>query len=193
MPRPRRFRRISQDPQIRCFKPEKEDMDNLNPVELNIDEFEALRLRDYLDVQQKKSAESMGISQPTFHRTLVSARKKISQALIEGKRIIIVGEDYSTDNYRYTCKKCGFKWFSPEKERDKCPDCQSSDIKIEPVTSGEDISLLKRRSYGGTGLGVGPPRVCKCPECGYEHPKTKAVPCKNTKCPKCEIPLCGSD
>jgi len=66
MPRPRRFRRISQDPQIRCFKPEKEDMDNLNPVELNIDEFEALRLRDYLDVQQKKSAESMGISQPTF-------------------------------------------------------------------------------------------------------------------------------
>lgn len=193
MPRPRRFRRISQDPQIRCFKPEKEDMDNLNPVELNIDEFEALRLRDYLDVQQKKSAESMGISQPTFHRTLVSARKKISQALIEGKRIIIVGEDYSTDNYSYTCKKCGFKWFSPEKERDKCPDCQSSDIKIEPVTSGEDISLLKRRSYGGTGLGVGPPRVCKCPECGYEHPKTKAVPCKNTKCPKCEIPLCGSD
>jgi len=40
-------------------------MDNLNPVELNIDEFEALRLRDYLDVQQKSPLNPWGyLNQP---------------------------------------------------------------------------------------------------------------------------------
>ena len=28
-------------------------------------------------------------------------------------------------------------------------------------------------------------------KCGYESPKTRAVPCRNTICPKCETPLCG--
>ena len=66
MARPRIFRRISEEPQIRCFKPEKENLDSLEPIEITIDEFEAIRLRDYHDIQQKKSAEIMEISQPTF-------------------------------------------------------------------------------------------------------------------------------
>ena len=61
------------------------------------------------------------------------------------------------------------------------------------LARGTDSSLLQRRSYGGPGLEVGPPKVCKCPECGYESPKTRAVPCRNTKCPKCDTPLCGAD
>jgi len=196
MPRPRRFRRILKDPQIRCFKPETEEMATLVPIEINIDEFEAVRLRDYLDIQQKRSAELMGISQPTFHRILVSARKKISKALIEGKRIEIVGEDYSTNKTGYQCKSCGFEWSSPEKGYDKCPDCQSNEIILmleNKDLPSEELTLLERRSYGGPGLGAGPPRICKCPKCGFEYPKTKAVPCRNTKCPKCETPLCGAE
>jgi predicted DNA-binding protein (UPF0251 family) len=196
MARPRRFRKILEEPQTRCFKPEKENNDDQEIIRINIDEFEALRLRDYHDIQQKRSAEIMGISQPTFHRVLTSARKKISKALIEGNTIIIVGEDYITDKTRYKCKKCGFEWLSPEKEYDKCPDCQSHDIitDLEDAEIQEEkFSLIQRRSYGGPGLRLGPPRICKCPECGYESPKTRAVPCKNTKCPKCETPLCGAD
>ena len=87
MSRPRRFRRILEEPQIRCFKPQRENMDSLETIEITIDEFEAIRLRDYHDIQQKQSAEIMGVSQPTFHRILTSARKKISKALIEGKTI----------------------------------------------------------------------------------------------------------
>lgn len=196
MARPRRFRRILEEPQIRCFKPEGENLESSNPIKITIDEFEAIRLRDYHDIQQKRSAEIMGISQPTFHRILTSARKKISNALIEGNMIIIVGEDYITDKKRYKCNACGFEWLSPEKEYDKCPDCQSKDIIIDLKNkdlSDKDPSMLERRSYGGPGLRAGPPRVCKCPECGYESPKTRAVPCRNTKCPKCETPLCGAD
>lgn len=196
MARPRRFRRILEEPQIRCFKPEKENSNALDPIKITIVEFEAIRLRDYHDIQQKRSAEIMGISQPTFHRILTSARKKISKALIEGNTIIIVGEDYITDKKRYKCSACGFEWLSPEKAYEKCPDCKSEDIIIDIENNDipcKDPSLLQRRSYGGPGLRAGPPRICKCPECGYEAPKTRAVPCRNTKCPKCETPLCGSD
>ncbi|MBM4240755.1 MAG: DUF134 domain-containing protein [Euryarchaeota archaeon] len=197
MSRPRRFRRILEEPQIRCFKPERENLDSLKPIEITIEEFESIRLRDYHDIQQKKSAEIMGISQPTFHRTLTSARKKISKALIDGNTIVIVGGDYITNKNRYKCNVCGFEWRSPEKEYDKCPDCQSKDINIvieeEKLSRETEPSLIQRRSYGGRGIGAGPPRVCKCPECGYESPKTRAVPCRNTKCPKCETPLCGVD
>ena len=197
MARPRVFRKISKEPEIRCFKPETEDLESLEPIEITIDEFEAIRLKDYHDVQQKKSAEIMGVSQPTFHRILTSARKKISKALIEGNMILIVGGEQITDNKKYKCNVCGFQWSNPKKEYDKCPDCQSENI--ETVVEDEELpretedSLLERRSFGGPGMGIGPPRVCKCPNCGYESPKTRAVPCKNTICPKCETPLCGSN
>ena len=197
MARPRRFRRILEEPQTRCFKPEKENSDSLEPILITIDEFESLRLRDYHNIQQKRSAEIMDISQPTFHRTLTSARKKISKALIEGKPIIIVGEDHISNKMRYKCNKCDFEWLSPEKEYDKCPDCKSDDISKfvdeDSVIEKTTPPLIQRRSYGGQGLGSGPPKVCKCPNCGYEHSKTRAVPCRNTKCPKCETPLCGSE
>jgi uncharacterized protein len=195
MPRPRRFRKILEEPQTRCFKPENDNSKGIDTIKINIDEFEALRLRDYHDIQQKRSADIMDISQPTFHRVLASARKKVSKALIEGSAIIIVGEDYITDKKRYKCKTCGFEWLTPEKEYDKCPDCQSQDIimELDDEDFKENQLLLQRRSYGGPGLRVGPPRVCKCPECGYESPKTRTVPCKNIICPKCETPLCGAD
>ena len=188
MARPRRFRRISEEPQIRCFKPEREDLDNINPIEILIDEFEAIRLRDYHDIQQKRSAEIMGVSQPTFHRILASARKKIADALINGNTLVIIGESRVN---QYECNECGFEWLHPHKEYEKCPDCGSANIRIiEDEKRSEDL-LMQRKSYGGTGLGVGPPKVCKCPDCGYESPKERSVPCSNTKCPKCQTPLCG--
>ena len=197
MPRPRVFRKISKEPEIRCFKPEKENLELLEPIEITIDEFEAIRLRDYHDVQQKKSAEIMEISQPTFHRILTSARKKIAKALIEGNTIVIVGGDYIADKKTYKCNVCGFEWSNPKKEYEKCLECEAEDIDIvtenEELHTETDPSLLERRSYGGSGMGFGPPKTCKCPNCGYESPKTRAVPCKNTLCPECGTPLCGGN
>ncbi len=192
MARPRRFRRISQEPQIRCFNPERDDLDDLEPIEILIDEFESIRLRDYHNIQQKRSAEIMGISQPTFHRILISARKKIANALINGNPMIIIGKDSET---RYECNECGFEWQHPRKEYKKCPDCKSTNINV--ITDEEHSEskefLLQRRSFGGAGLGIGAPKICKCLECGYESQKTIGVPCSNSKCPKCEIPLCGDE
>ena len=87
MVRPKRMRRV-----IKCRRQALNE--NLNPIELYVDEFEAIRFKDYHNIKQTEAAEFMGISQSTFHRILNSARHKLATSLIEGKKIIIVkGED----------------------------------------------------------------------------------------------------
>jgi len=59
-----------------------------------VDELEALRLVDYQEKDQLGAAKNMGISQPTLHRLLVSSRKKIADALSNGRAIKINGGNY---------------------------------------------------------------------------------------------------
>lgn len=194
MVRPKRFRQILEEPQIRCFKPySKEKISQIKSIEITLDEFEAIRLRDYKSIKQNKAAKIMDISQPTFHRILNSGREKIAKALIEGQNIQIKGGILMPNKYK--CKTCLFEWSSPEKEYEKCPECDSEDIykiDIEEVQRTIRQSGMGRRGFGG-GRGAGQPRVCKCTQCGHESPKTPGVPCRNFKCPECGAPLCGAD
>ena len=89
MPRPRRCRRICFTPYVTYFKPAGVPMRNLEEMELSIDEFEATRLKDLLGMEQADAAKKMNISQPTFCRLIFSARKKIADALVNGKSIKI--------------------------------------------------------------------------------------------------------
>ena len=199
MVRPKRFRRIFMEPQISCFGPDSEENTELdNPIQIKLDEFEAVRLRDYKNITQHKAAGIMDVSQPTFHRILNSAHEKIAKAIIEGKNIKIEGGDYVIDKKRYKCKTCGFEWHSPGKEYEKCPDCESGDISM--VSVDEEIQkppvktgFGRRRGQGNGGMGAGSPRVCKCTNCGYETEKTPGFPCRNIKCPECGTLLCGAD
>jgi len=68
----------------------KATIDN-NSAILTIGEFEALRLKHYLNLNQKESAQEMGISQPTFSRILEQAHKTLTKALVEGKKIKVYG------------------------------------------------------------------------------------------------------
>ncbi|MBZ2166465.1 hypothetical protein [Methanobacterium spitsbergense] len=95
---------------------------------------------------------------------------------------------------RYKCNKCGFEWHNPKKEYDKCPDCESEDInRIGLETELQNTITQQGVGRGRGGRGAGPPRVCKCHQCGYETQKTQGMPCRNDKCPECGTPLCGSD
>ena len=89
MPRPCRRRRIRGKPSSFYFKPAGVRMIDLENSKLTIDEFEAIRLKDFLNLEQIACAEKMEISQPTFNRILTSARKKIADAIINGKAIEI--------------------------------------------------------------------------------------------------------
>ena len=61
---------------------------------LSVDEFEAVRLKDLEGLDQNECAKKMDISQPTFHRLVVAARRKIADALTHGKTIKIEGGHY---------------------------------------------------------------------------------------------------
>jgi len=93
MARPIKPRRVFFDPKVTYFKPRAVPLSMLEEVGLNIDELEALRLCDYKNLEQTEAAKKMKISQSTLQRILTSVRKKLAQALIEGKAIKIRKKD----------------------------------------------------------------------------------------------------
>ncbi len=88
--RRRRARCIGFDPTHLCFKPCGVRGRGLETVELRADELEALRLMDYEGLYQEQCAERMGVSRTTLSRTVAEARRKIADALLHGKRLVIV-------------------------------------------------------------------------------------------------------
>ncbi len=89
MPRPRRRRRINFQANVNFFKPAGIRVRDLQMVSLDLEEVEALRLKNIKNLDQNKCAKEMNISQSTFQRILSSAYKKISQAIINGWAIEI--------------------------------------------------------------------------------------------------------
>lgn len=94
MPRPRRCRMVGLRPKITHFKPAGARMTEIDDSTLTVDEFEALRLKDLESLDQKEAAKKMNISQPTFHRLILSARKKVTDAIVNGKAIKIEGGNF---------------------------------------------------------------------------------------------------
>jgi uncharacterized protein len=89
MPRPRLFRRVGFKPTVRYFKPQGVSLRQLEVITLTAEELEALRLKDSCHLEQIKAATKMKTSQSTFQRILISARKKVTTALINGQAIRI--------------------------------------------------------------------------------------------------------
>ena len=85
---------VRAEPGVTYFKPRAVPLTELEEVVISVNEFEALRLADFEQMDQVNCAKRMGISQPTFNRTIQSARQKISDAVINGKAIKIEGGSY---------------------------------------------------------------------------------------------------
>ena len=94
MVRPRLCRRVRFNPDVTYFKPRGIPLSELVEVILHVDEFEAVRLKDLEGLEQEECAKKMNISQPTFHRLILSARKKIADAIVNGKAIKIEGGSF---------------------------------------------------------------------------------------------------
>ena len=87
--RPRLRRVICWRHQKRVFKPQGKRMSSLLTISLSLEELEAIRLKNIVGLDQGESAKKMKTSQSTFQRILFSAHKKMSDALINGKAIIV--------------------------------------------------------------------------------------------------------
>ncbi len=89
MPRPIRCRRIERLPVYRSFSPD--DTAPAEHVMMTVDEFEALRLLDDEGLTQEACAVRMNIARTTVTAIYDSARKKVADALVHGKRLLITG------------------------------------------------------------------------------------------------------
>ena len=91
--RPKKYKVVKQDPRISQFSP-RGRAGRPDEATLTMDEFEAVRLVDFLGLSQKEAAESMRISQPTFSRILKRAHKTIAEGIVKGSTIKIQGGYY---------------------------------------------------------------------------------------------------
>jgi len=81
---------ISKQPAAETFTPHPGESEE--PIILDPAELEAFRLVDFEGLSQEEAGYKMGISRGTVWRLLQQARKKVAQALTEGRGIKISTE-----------------------------------------------------------------------------------------------------
>ena len=136
-----RKRRISEPPEFNRFKPAGIPSRQLQSVLMTVDEYEAIRLADYRQLEHLEASEKMAISRPTFTRLIESARHKVAQALIDGKELMISGGNIDFERTLHKCRKCGdMQRTLPRKYLRNCPQCGSDQISdLALSVSGDNI------------------------------------------------------
>ena len=126
-----RHRWVSEPPKNNYFL--NETVSNEQSIILTLSEFEAMRLKHYVNLTQKDAAEKMGVSQPTFSRILDSAHQKTTKAIYEGKEIKIYGGYYNFKRgfVGYGCLDCNNEWEDEMASKEKkvsCVKCNSKNV-----------------------------------------------------------------
>lgn len=151
MPRPFRFRRVCCRPDSNYFKPRGIPIDFLEEVNLNMDEFEAIRLADLQGMYQEDAAKKMNISRQTFGNIISSAHKKIADSLVNSKALKIEGGVVKMMEKHFTCYDCKNEWSVAygTARPNECPKCKSTNVHRSERDKG-----WARRSGFGPGRGM---------------------------------------
>jgi len=91
MPRKPVIRTIHCQPDANFFKPQGIPLTELEEVILGLDESEAIRLADLEGYTQEEVSEWMDISRATVGRILEKGRRKMADAITNGKALRIEG------------------------------------------------------------------------------------------------------
>lgn len=155
MPRRPKCRRVAYEPHVTSFVPDG-NRDEIEYVTLKVEEFEAIRLKDHLNLEQEEAAIMMKISRPTYQRILTEARGKIAEALIMGKAISIEGGNY-----------CLGKGYCRRQRRrlqkyESCP-AQDSSIPLTKSRRNVDLDKIAVCSSGSSSSSTIDERFGRCP------------------------------
>jgi len=162
MGRPPIERRVAGMPRATLFKPAGVPARDLDQLQLQVDELEALRLVDREGLSHEDAAAVMGVSRQTVGRVLEAARAKVAEALLDGKAILIGGGAYKVAPETLVCRVCGFRWAGSAGAAGDgvCPRCGSSEV--APCPRGGPGCGAHGRGRGwrrGWGQRSGPPDV----------------------------------
>jgi len=179
MSRTKRNRKMDIPPAMVGYKPFGIPFSKLGSVDLLFEEYESIRLADYLNLNQEEAAVKMGISRPTFTRIYDKARKTIAQALTEGKIIYIKGGSVEFEKEWFRCNECDETFDNEsEVEPNSCNSCNSDNI-----TNVSDVYSHQKHDDK---------KYCFCLDCDIKVEHIKGTPCRNIMCPKCKKPMSGT-
>ena len=101
--RPRVQRIIEGTGETRCYEPRCCPHEDGIVISLQPEEVELIRLIDLEGLEQEEAAEKLGVSRKTAWRDLHEARRKIADALVNGKGIEMAGCQKAAEG---RCPKC---------------------------------------------------------------------------------------
>jgi predicted DNA-binding protein (UPF0251 family) len=148
------WRRVDFLPRVTSFKPAGVPLAQLQEIRITIEEVEAIRLKDLEGLEQEECARKMNVSRSTFARILLLARRKMADALLNGKAIRIEGGNYELTRRSFRCDN-GHEWEVPfevmiKKPPELCPTCNTADIMaLWPWRSGSGMTGQGRQHRGG--------------------------------------------
>jgi predicted DNA-binding protein (UPF0251 family) len=169
MARPINRRSIEKPPLMEGFKPFGIPRCNQAPVTLLFEEYEALRLVDYLGLAHQQAARRMKVSRPTLTRVYEKARHTLATALVEGKAILIEGGHYQTADCWNRCKRCS-QLFVGSEAKAVCPCCHQSTgrcLNPAPPAPARDV-------------------FCLCSGGHTERVSLRGKPCQGKHCSTCQ-------
>lgn len=106
MPRPRKCRKVCSLPRANEFAPQNGET-RKESVIMTVDEYETIRLVDKQGFSQEECGAYMKIARTTVQQIYTSARKKIADALVDGRPLRIEGGDYQLCDGKETSCGCG--------------------------------------------------------------------------------------
>ena len=129
MPRPKNNRIVHEPPLFTEFKPIGFPAAELERVVITLDEYEAVRLADFIGMQHEEAADEMGITRSTFSRLVEQARKKVAGFMIKGKIMSVEGGEVHFRNNIIRCHDCGHMFkINIESPINDCPVCGSKNL-----------------------------------------------------------------
>ena len=118
MPRPSKPRKVKALPKNAGFCP-KGQPECSHPIILNVEEYETIRLIDYVGLTQEECALSMGVGRATVQSLYVEARKKLARFVVEASGLLIEGGNYEICSEKITGTKIK-KEKSKEEKNESC-------------------------------------------------------------------------
>lgn len=183
-PRIKVLRKVLNPPIINGFKPfgQESEKQNLDPVCILFEEYEAMRLSDYNKLNHHKASVLMGVSRPTFTRIYASALQKVAKAFVEGREMLIKGGKVNFEKGWYRCGTCESYFNSAEEavEVENCTLCGSPEFKDLSYKISANSTKEDEEDYGA---------FCYCPNCGFEQKHKQGESCNLEICPDCNSSL----
>lgn len=92
MGRVTKARRVCAMPLYARFAPQPDE--TKAPVRMEIEDYECIRLMDYLGMTQEECAVQMGVARTTVQGIYTRARRRLAGALVEGRPLQIAGGNF---------------------------------------------------------------------------------------------------